>query len=289
MGDWASDSDVETTATASTCDQGSSFDEHSDDEVEDLTLLQTENSVCWVPVAATVWSPPCIAKLVPAQAGPVCQHAGVSRKRSANRIAPKEQSNGRTTIMLKNLPTNYSRNSLVNLLNSQGLEGLCNFIYLPVDFRSGANLGYATINMETCYVAELALQLLNGFNKWDSDKSMEVAWNAPHQGLEELVGFFRNCRSMHDRVPDEYKPILLQSGSRVAMPLPTRRIQEPSFAMHRIFDVCVRQLNKVHGVHPPLVCYFATFCFICSHCPGTMRRFSPFRGLVFVGLGGGAA
>merc|ERR1712064_173357 len=110
-----------------------------DDEVEDLTLPQTENSVCWVPVTA---------KLVLAQAGPVCQHAGVSHKRSTNRMVPKEKTNGRTTIMLKNLPTNYSRNSLVNLLNSQGLEGLFNFIYLPVDFRSGTNLGYATINME---------------------------------------------------------------------------------------------------------------------------------------------
>jgi len=160
--------------------------------------------------------------------GATCQHVGASSKRSSGRAAQnKDKSNGRTTIMLKNLPSHFTRQHLVNLLHSQGLEGLFNFIYLPIDFARGCNLGYATVNMETSYVAELAMQLLKGFNDWSSEKSLEVSWNAPHQGLDELIAFYRNSRSMHAKVPDEYKPVLVQKGVRVAMPQPTRKIQEP--------------------------------------------------------------
>jgi len=224
---WAFDDD-ETTATGSTCD-GSLTSDHSDVEVEDLTSHQPEGSVCWVPVTPVWKSAGCrSANLPPAQAGPTCQHVGASSKRSTGRAAQnKDKSNGRTTIMLKNLPPHFTRQTLVNLLHSQGLEGLYNFTYLPMDFARGTNLGYATVNMETSYVAELAMQLLKGFNDWNSEKTLEVSWNAPHQGLEELIAFYRNSRSMHPKVPDEYKPFLVQKGVRVALPRPTRRIQEP--------------------------------------------------------------
>ena len=49
----------------------------------------------------------------------------------------KEVKKGRkekTTVMLRNLPNNYSREMFLEMLDNQGLKGLYDFAYLPCDF-----------------------------------------------------------------------------------------------------------------------------------------------------------
>jgi len=48
--------------------------------------------------------------------------------------------------MLRNLPNNYTRDMFLSLLDEQGLSGLYDFVYLPMDFCRDANLGYAFVN-----------------------------------------------------------------------------------------------------------------------------------------------
>jgi len=190
----------------------------SDVELEDLTMEHQ------VPTqAAPVWRG---FSMMPTQVGPIPLVGAQQSLKPATttRVTNSEK----TTIVLRNLPSTLTREELVCLLHAQGLEGLYNFMYMPFDFSKQVNLGYATLNLETSYVAELGLQILNGFSDWESDNVMDVCFNAPHQGLQELVAFYRNCRSMHCKVPEEFKPILVQAGVRVAMPPPTRKIQEPS-------------------------------------------------------------
>lgn len=187
--------------------------------------------MCWVSSPAVWQSANCVPAPVGAGSKQVVASSRCAACGAANKRSVREPT-GRTSIALKNLPTDLTRESLMRMLNSQGLEGLYNLVYLPFDFATGRALGYATLNMETSYVAELAAKLLKGFSGWHGEKALDVCWNAPHQGLDELLAFYRNSRSMHASVPDEYRPVLLERGVQVAFPAPTRTIPEPFVSSH---------------------------------------------------------
>merc|ERR1712048_293930 len=53
----------------------------------------------------------------------------------------------RTTVMIRNLPVGYTRSLLLDLLNSEGFARKYDFVYLPIDFSSGASLGYAFVDL----------------------------------------------------------------------------------------------------------------------------------------------
>lgn len=61
---------------------------------------------------------------------------------------PAPGAQGLTTVMLRNIPNRYSREMLVDQLN-QKFRGKYDFLYLPIDFNSKCNVGYAFINFRT--------------------------------------------------------------------------------------------------------------------------------------------
>merc|ERR1719183_2658810 len=52
---------------------------------------------------------------------------------------------GMTTVMLKNIPNRYTREMLSQRLD-EGYKSQYDFVYLPIDFNSKCNVGYAFIN-----------------------------------------------------------------------------------------------------------------------------------------------
>jgi hypothetical protein len=136
---------------------------------------------------------------------------------------------GRTTLMLRNLPNDYTRSMLTSMLDGEGFAGMYDFLYLPVDFARGAGIGYAFINMTSHDAALSFLRYFSGFCNWTvpSRKVAEVSWSNPNQGLSVHIERYRNSTVMHASVPDEYKPIVLMSGLRVPFPPPTRTIRAP--------------------------------------------------------------
>ncbi|CAE7221130.1 ML5 [Symbiodinium sp. CCMP2456] len=139
-----------------------------------------------------------------------------------------------TTVMLRNLPNNYTRAMLLAMLDSEGFEGKYNFLYLPIDFQSRACLGYAFVNLvDPSYVAQFWAKF-SGYSKWvlPSKKVCGVSWSGPHQGLEAHVERYRNSPVMHESVPDEYKPVVLQNGVRVAFPEPSKAPRPPRIRQH---------------------------------------------------------
>lgn len=135
----------------------------------------------------------------------------------------------RMTVMLRNLPNNYSRSMLLELLDSEGFAGRYDFVYLPMDFKSRASLGYAFVNLVSACEANPFWKHFDGFSRWvlPSQKVCSVNWSSPYQGLEAHVERYRNSPVMHDAVPDEYKPMLFRNGVRIAFPPPTRKLRAP--------------------------------------------------------------
>mmetsp|Transcript_10370 Transcript_10370/g.21591 ORF Transcript_10370/g.21591 Transcript_10370/m.21591 type:complete len:142 (-) Transcript_10370:296-721(-) len=52
---------------------------------------------------------------------------------------------GGTSVMLRNLPNNYTRSKLLEMLDNEGFASQYNFVYLPIDFQTEASLGYAFV------------------------------------------------------------------------------------------------------------------------------------------------
>jgi len=135
----------------------------------------------------------------------------------------------RTTVMLRNVPNNYTREMMLTLLDDCGFRARYDFMYLPCDFNRKANLGYAFVNFVSAEAAIAAWRCFDGFAAWalPSQKVCRVSWSEPHQGLEEHIERYRNSPVMHKSVPDEYRPLVLLNGVRQQFPEPTKSIKKP--------------------------------------------------------------
>lgn len=148
---------------------------------------------------------------------------------------PKQDSSRRrprTTVMMRNLPNNYTRSMLLQLLDSRDFAGQYDFLYLPIDFTRRANLGYAFVNLVSEEAVASFWELFDGFSAWSfpSSKVCEVSWSGPKQGFKAHVDRYKNSPVMHKSVPDEYKPMIFANGVRKKFPAPTIRIQHPKKA-----------------------------------------------------------
>jgi len=124
----------------------------------------------------------------------------------------------------------YTRSDLLKVLDREGFFGRFDFAYLPIDFKSHNNLGYALINMVTTTEALRLFKHFEGFCNWgacSSSKTCSVQWCNPHQGLEVHVERYRNSPVMHESVSPEWQPLLLSRGVPVAFPPPTMKIKAP--------------------------------------------------------------
>merc|ERR1719316_1309649 len=175
---------------------------------------------------------------------PVCfpmdfqECAEVSTAREIPTVYKQEQENSQphgaasafTTLMLRNLPNSYTRDMLIKLLDQEGLQGSYDLVFVPVDFRGLASLGYGFVNFTSNENAERAKEKLQGFNSWQvahSNKVCEVAWGSHLQGLNAHIKHYRNSPVMHKSVPECYKPVLFKGGVRQAFPGPTKQIRPP--------------------------------------------------------------
>jgi hypothetical protein len=179
-----------------------------------------------VPMASTQFHAPAAA--AGAQGNPtVPKHESAVRSHVSN---GDDSSDTFTTVMLRNLPNKYTREMLVDLLDVEGFRGLYTFVYVPIDFKTHAGLGYAFVDLVSPFHARRVHQQLEGFAQWGlpTDKVCSVSWSHPEQqGCAEHLERYRNSPVMHDSVPESWKPILFQAGRRVPFPRPTKKIRAP--------------------------------------------------------------
>jgi hypothetical protein len=155
---------------------------------------------------------------------------------AANSMAPRRSSQEPTTLMLRNLPNDYTRAMCLKLFDDAGFTGQYDFFYLPIDFKSNCGLGYAFVNLIDSPTVGRFWKIFEGFNAWQlpSQKVLSVRWSSPLQGFEAHVERFRNSPVMHAGVPDEHKPVVFSNGSRVPFPAPTKTLQAPRARQGRV-------------------------------------------------------
>jgi hypothetical protein len=141
----------------------------------------------------------------------------------------------KTTVMLRELPTGFTRAMMIELIESEGFSCRFDFVYVPVDFSTGLGLGYGFVNLVSSADATKFFQHFVGFSKWNiaSDAVCKVTWGEPCQGLSQCLERYRNSPVMHNSVEDEWKPIFFVEGSRAAFPPPTRHIKAPKIRKRR--------------------------------------------------------
>jgi len=135
-----------------------------------------------------------------------------------------------TTVMLRSIPRNLTRTMLLELLKQQGFESAYDLVYVPMDFKQKAGLGYAFVNLIDHETAEIFRQrFLSGLCGWSTqgERFCDVMWCESLQGVETHIDRYRNSPVMHSIVPDEFKPALFKDGRRVDFPSPTKRLRPP--------------------------------------------------------------
>lgn len=77
-----------------------------------------------------------------------------------------------TTLVVKNLPNRFTRSMLLELFH-RGLQGLYDFVYVPVDFGTGAAYGYAYVNATSVEAATRLWHELDGmsYRSWACNSS----------------------------------------------------------------------------------------------------------------------
>jgi hypothetical protein len=138
-------------------------------------------------------------------------------------------SEDRTTVMMKNLPNNYTSKMLMELLGEEGFAGTYNLLYLPIDFHSNTGLGYAFVSLIDSDIAEKFCEHFTGFSKWcvGSEKVCVVTWSDTLQGLQAHIERYKNSPVMHESVPEDHKPMLFEGSKQVPFPPPTKKIRAP--------------------------------------------------------------
>merc|ERR1712048_948140 len=144
----------------------------------------------------------------------------------------------RTSAMLQHIPTEYTREDVLELIDRQGFAGLYDFVYVPISFQTELNHGYAFINLTTSENAERFQTHFDGFSDWriPSDQVCEVAWSEQFQGIDSLVERYRNSPMMHDMVDDRFRPALFKEGERIGFPEPTKKVRPPRGA-RKVFPI----------------------------------------------------
>lgn len=123
---------------------------------------------------------------------------------------------------------------LVKLFEKEGFHERFDYIYMPVGFQDGVNLGYAFVNLISHEDALDFARVFHGFWTYRAGSARgEITWAHPCQGFASHVERYRNSPVMHPSVPDAYKPMIFKNGQRVPFPKPTKPLGQPKGVSRR--------------------------------------------------------
>lgn len=162
--------------------------------------------------AAAVFQP---ASEQPEGDGPETAEAKGAREKKARPPAErKEWSADVTTVMIRQLPRQFTQMMLFEELTKRGFGHLFDFLYLPFDTKKGSNVGYGFVNFLLPQHAELFRREFDGTYMDEfmcqRDKLIHVH-PASMQGYEANHEYFRQTKTLQKQDP-RYSPIFLPGG-----------------------------------------------------------------------------
>merc|ERR1719343_803857 len=134
-----------------------------------------------------------------------------------------------TTAAMMNIPAEYTRDQLLELIDQQGFRGSYRLFYLPISFQTELNQGYAFIDFTTTENFDKFKEHFHGFREWNlpSDRVCDVSVSDKFSNLDDRIEAYRNSPIMHKSVQKRFKPVLFQNGQRICFPKPTEKIRAP--------------------------------------------------------------
>jgi len=147
-------------------------------------------------VATPPSTPPGTFLIAPRKAAPEMSHSQVPKNQNMEEVFSSSKDEPITTMMIRNIPGRYSQNDLMMDLNDLGLAGTYDFLYLPMDKATSANVGYAFVNFVQSSKAQQCMQAFEAFrfqrHQRSSNKWAKVSV-AHLQGLEKNLAHYEKA------------------------------------------------------------------------------------------------
>ena len=155
----------------------------------------------------------------------VFSHKSSSRRHSAPPVSrghqefPKtENSDTRTTLMIRNIPSRFSQQSFLTCISDKFNLTQVNFFYLPVDFKTGKSLGYSFINFESPEALSTFMAIFQGAKLNSNSTKLLSIDHAKIQGYEKNYNVFRTS-SVMIVAPCEFRPMIKCPSCKSLAPL----------------------------------------------------------------------
>lgn len=179
---------------------------HIEEKVSDSTIVVKNSFLHFMPkrsLSERVRSQSCPPSLASAPKPPITPFAPI----------PSSLEESVTTVMARNIPTRFTSISLLRVLDDAGFAGTYSFFYLPMDFRTGKNMGYCFINFLFPDLAHMFANIFNGtrLGLTSSSKVLQVG-PSRRQGLKDNVALFRGSDLLSSYSLPYFKPFVLVYG-----------------------------------------------------------------------------
>jgi len=119
---------------------------------------------------------------------PEMSHSQVPRNCNMAEMYDSAKNQPPTTMMIRNVPGRYSQNDLMMDLQDLGFHGAYDFLYIPMDKSTAANVGYAFVNFIDAFWAARSVQAFEGyrFTRHQRSSTKVAKVSVAHlQGLEK--------------------------------------------------------------------------------------------------------
>lgn len=192
-------------------------------------------------------------------------HARRVPKRAKLNASQKGPLHPPTTMMLRNIPMQYTQSALREELDHSGFADSYDFFYLPMDIKNHTSVGYAFVNFLNSSDATRFFEAFSGykFNLFRSKKIGEVS-TAFIQGLENNLKHFQNKAVSNGH----YHPVVVMAGQLVDMDQALAKLSGKSnskVSLTNFMDPCPSPLG--HPVHSVMQQAVSTMHHCEAHVP----------------------
>ena len=141
-----------------------------------------------------------------------------------------------TTVMVRNIPTRYTSLSLIDVLKEHGFDKTFDFMYLPMDFRTKKNVGYAFVNFISAEYVSKFTTVFQGMQlkASTSQKCLEIV-PSRRQGFIDNIGVFGASELLTSTNQQaHFKPLVMVDGDLCPLD-------------DKLYDRLVSEINFTNG------------------------------------------